>query len=92
MAIEKLPAVATGKRETLALLESMQGADLEMTGSLVAWPSIDSAKQCVLASFEKDRESIKISAEKVARPGIPDQQADPDVAGGAAGAFRTTDP
>jgi hypothetical protein len=63
-------------------------------GQLVVWaPHLDK-QPCVLATFAAGagREPVKISADKVARPGIPDQQTDPDVAGGAAGAFRTTDP
>jgi hypothetical protein len=74
-AIEKLPEVVTGKQKTLALLESMQGADLEMTGALVVWWSTEPAKQCVLASFEKDREPVTVSAETDSKDRKPAENA-----------------
>jgi hypothetical protein len=93
-AIGELPRIEKEKRETHALLKRMLDADLVIEGQLVVWaPHLDK-QPCVLATFAAGagREPVKISADKVARPGIPDQQTDPDVAGGAAGAFRTTDP
>ena len=61
-AIERLPDVEQGKRETLAVLQSLQDADLEITGSLVAWPAGDKAKPVVLASFTKETApSVKLS-------------------------------
>jgi hypothetical protein len=57
-AIEKLPAIETGKRETLELLESMLDADLEITGQLVALHG----EPCVLATFTKGREPVVIGS------------------------------
>jgi hypothetical protein len=57
-AIEKLPAVAQSKQEVFELLESMQTADLEITGDLVVWPPNEYTKQCVLATFTKGKAPV----------------------------------
>jgi hypothetical protein len=62
-AIEKLPAVETGKRETLELLESMADADLQITGSLVVWESSYPDKQCVLATFTAGKDPVVVAAD-----------------------------
>jgi len=67
IAIEKLPAVETGKRETLELLEAMADADLQITGSLVVWESSYPEKQCVLATFTAGKDPV------VVEPKEPDQ-------------------
>jgi hypothetical protein len=59
-AIEKIPTVVTGKQEVIALLKSMQIADLEMTGSLVVWPPNEQEKQCVLATFTAGKEPVVV--------------------------------
>jgi hypothetical protein len=59
-AIEKLPGVEPGKKETLALLESMQAADLQMTGALVVWPPSEPKKQCVLATFAHGKDAVQV--------------------------------
>jgi hypothetical protein len=57
-AIEKLPAVAQSKQEVFELLESMQTADLEITGDVVVWPPSEPNKQCVLATFTKGKAPV----------------------------------
>jgi hypothetical protein len=60
-AIEKLSLVDACKRETLELLETMQTADLEITGSLVVCPPTEETKECVLVTFTKGKDPVVVS-------------------------------
>jgi hypothetical protein len=91
-AIEKLPAVEIGKRETVALLESMQAADLRISGALVVWPASEPAKQCVLATFTAGRDPVVIRADENAKRASSDVQTPPDAAGPFDKPFQATGP
>jgi hypothetical protein len=75
-AIEKLPAVETGKRETLELLASMADADLQITGALVVWESSYPDKQCVLATFTAGKEPVVVAADDHRNRAADDPQTD----------------
>ncbi len=91
-AIEKLPAVETGKRETVALLESMETADLQISGALVVWPASEPGKQCVLATFTAGRTPVVLNASEVAKRASSDVQTPPDAAGPFDKPFQATGP